>query len=309
VSDISNDSLVIAEGRNSTAVLEALAGCHSFADVRALGALFHGTCEELNGNRLQGGGYDNVFWTAESPSVAQAYIPSAGITSYIYKTSSHRRQDYLSPTKQTGNHPSFLMRWALERSGKLSLDDLDITWDGHRATSHLVPDGWPTLAEVDEMIESLGYIANEHDCYEVNSSYRDGKESWFKADRKMPGQLIIAIPKDLKIEAPGWSSTELGNANHNRISDFERFEEAGVEAFRMSDQLQSKYLGNVEHTAIGLTPVGVAKCDWIAIPAYRNDGDDLDVFLQPETEEFTVFMKTINPRYGEPDLVNAFPKP
>jgi hypothetical protein len=201
------------------------------------------------------------------------------------------------------------LRWALERSGKLSLDDLDITWDGHLATSHLVPEGWPTLGEVDEMIESLGYVANEHDCYEVNSSYRDGQERWFRADRKMPGQLIIAIPKDLKIEAPGWSNTKLGNANHNRISDFERFEESGVEAFHMSDHLQSKFLGNVEHTAIGLTPVGVAKCDWIAIPAYRNDGDDIDVFVQPKTDDFTAFMKTINPRYGELDPVNTISRP
>jgi hypothetical protein len=107
VNNVSNDSLAIAAGRNRTVVLKALARCNSFDDVRALGALFHGTCEELDGNTLQGGGYDNVFWTAETPSVAQAYIPSAGIISYIYKTSSHRQQDYLSPAKQTGSHLSF----------------------------------------------------------------------------------------------------------------------------------------------------------------------------------------------------------
>lgn len=42
--------------------------------------LFHGTMEEFDPKNIRPGGYDGIFWTTDSSTIAQSYIPVAGVT-------------------------------------------------------------------------------------------------------------------------------------------------------------------------------------------------------------------------------------
>jgi hypothetical protein len=278
-------------GHNKQKVLKALSECSSFEDVREKGILFHGTCETLEGPP-RGGPYDGVFWTAPSPNVAQAYIPRSGITSMMSEPDQYDREYHMKPDQ----HNSWAMRWALERAG-VTREDLKVEWDGYRAYSWTVPPGWPTMGDLDDYIKSLGYVADDRGFYKLFTGYEDHGEVIHPADWFMPGHLLIILPEGMEIQEPAWSEDALGYANHNRIADFARFSEEGLDAIRMSDQLQSDYWGNVGHEAIGILPSGISKLNWLAIPAVRHDGEENDVWRLPETEEFTGLMKMLNPEY------------
>ncbi|MCW3784307.1 hypothetical protein [Defluviimonas salinarum] len=298
-----NESLSIAEGRNPERVRQALSSCRSFADLSRLGVLFHGTCEAIEGE-IRGGAYDGVFWTARTPSVAQAYIPRAGVRTTISATDGYRRDDAIRPSR--GENPVTL--WALERAG-VTLDDLDVSWDGLRAWSWRIPPGWPTLGDLDDHIRALGYEPDATGMFDVSLRYRDGGSRIMPADWRLPGQLLILLPEGLEIRHPEWSEEALGYSAHNRVGDFCRFADEGYAAFRMSDLLQSEANGNVGHEAIGLLPAGIGRVSWLAIPAFRNDGEDLSVFRRPETPELVAFMRSINPEYRAADGEPAAPFP
>lgn len=283
--------------RNRDKVLACLKGCNNFEDVKKAGILFHGTCEHLEGD-LKGGGYDGVFWTAASPDIAQAYIPRSGVSTWIHQPADYERDDRISPSRYGG----WLMDWALEKAG-VSIEDLDVTWNGMSAVSWSIPDAWPTEGDLDDHIKSLGYEADGMGIYTVSLSYEgvneEGKsrEVIMPADWKLQGQLIIILAEDLEVREPEWSEDGLGYHPHNRVVDFAGFASNGIEAFNMGDNLQSDLQGNVPHQSIGILPAGLEKLSWIAIPATRHDGESTSVWHGAETAEFADFIKGINPDY------------
>jgi len=286
------DEIKLAAGRDAERVRDALARCNSFEEVRARGFLFHGTCEQITGD-IQGSGYDGVFWTADRPSIAQAYIPRSGSTTWLHEPYESDRDSYLKPSKHIG----FVMRWALDRAG-VTLDDLDVEWNGMQAWSWTIPKGWPTEGDFDDMIRSMGYVADDRGCYTVSTRYTDEGETLIPADWTLPGQLLIALPdEDFSLSEARWSEDGLGYASHNRVADFDSFAQSGQHGFSMEDCLQSDIQGNVGHEAFGILPEGIKHLSWMAIPAVRHDGADLDVFSKPETPAFVAFMKEINPNY------------
>lgn len=273
-------------------VVDALSACRTFEDVKALGILFHGTCEEIDGD-LAPGGYDNVTWAAKSPDVAQAYIPRSGISTWIFEPADYQREDRVQPAKNTG----WLMRWCLERAG-VTMEDLDIEWNGQSVYSWRIPENWPTEGDLDDYVKSLGYKPESTGCSTVLLHYdEDGVEQLMPADWSMPGHLIVILPAFQSIWDPEWSEDALGYATHNRVVDFQTFEDRGVPAFRMSDCLQSNYHGNVPHESVGILKKGREGISWLAIPAVRHDGPDLGVFHGGETPEFAAFMKSLNADY------------
>lgn len=278
-----------SHGMNQDRVIDALSGCKSFDDVRSLGILFHGTCEEIDGP-LRGGSYDGVFWAAETPSVAQGYIPRSGSRTWVSRPRSYEVDDKIRPGKDLAT------RWALSVTGA-TLEDMDISWENHRAVSWRTPRGWPTMGDFDAHVRSLGYEAEAGGNYEVSQRLVNGAFEIAPADWRLPGRLLIILAEDLEIRAPEWSEEARGYSNHNRVGDFARFAREGVEAFGMSDQLQSDYLGNVGHRAIGILPAGLRKLSWVSVPAVRHDGEDLSTFSEPETEAFLGLMSEIAPVY------------
>lgn len=282
------------QGENTETVLQRLARCVSFEEVREAGFLFHGTCERIEGP-LQGGAYDGVFWAAAHPSVAQAYIPASGSTTWLRSFQDGARDEPMRPTQGGG----FMMRWALARAGA-TVEDLDVQWLGYRASSWRNLPGWPSNADLEAWVRSLGYQKDEAGLYTLKLGHDVEGEFLMGAAERLPGRLLILLADQVEIVDAPWSENAQWSAHHRRLGDFATFSRQGLEAFRMQDLLQSDHLGNVGHEAIGILPPGIAKLSWIAIPARRHDGDTLETWSRPETEEFTAFMRALNPDYQTP---------
>ena len=287
------------EGRR--AILAILSAARDFDDIRAAGLLFHGTCERLEG-KVRGGGYDGIFWAAETPSVAQSYIPRAGVIRLLAVPRDYALEDGLRPTEP--GDP--IMAWALDRC-RASWEELDVETDGRRPVSWRNLPGWPRYADLlDWIARDLGYGLPEDGVWQIACDRNPaGGEMFRPAGWTMPGQLLILHVPDLKIVDPAWSEDGLGLKPHNRLEDFRRFAEAGIDAFHMSDLLQSEALGNVSHRAIGLLPAALERAEWIAIPAARHDGSDLRVFVDPITREFTCLIEAL--RAPLPDDLSPSP--
>lgn len=273
-----------------TRIMDILGNCTDFEDVRRAGLLFHGTCEAIDGP-LRGGAYDGVFWCAETPSVAQAYIPRAGIIRCLAMPNTSQADEPLRPTEP--DDP--VMTWALERAGA-TWDDLDVERDPQRTRSirswRNLP-GWPDHAALEAWIsDELGYGRPVSRIWPVLCDRDDaGKQIFRPSNWSMPGQLYVLHVPDLKIEPAPWSPEMMAYKPHNRLDDFPRFAREGLEAFSMHDQLQSDEQGNVGHRSIGLLSGALGRAEWIAIPAMRHDGADISIFSEPMTEAFAELMR------------------
>lgn len=272
-----------------------LATCSTFDEVRAAGFLFHGSCEAISG-RPRGGGFDGVFWTAETPSVAQAYIPRSGATLILPHLLPWQMDDPVRPRAPD----DMLTRWALERAGA-RWEDLDVEEARGRVVSWRIPPGWPRGRDlVHHVAVELGH--GERQIWEIPVSRdADGRERWMPAGWRMQGGLVVLHVPDLRIDDPEWGESDLLIPNHNRLESFARMAAAGCEAFAMGDLLQSDFLGNVGHRAVGLLPAALARAEWFSIPARRHDGDDISVFREPGTPEFTRLMEELNPEWRSGD--------
>ena len=291
-------------GKCSELVKSALSMCDSFEDVKSSGILFHGTPATIKG-ALHGGAYDGVFWTVDRPSIAQAYIPKAGTFLPLSEPLPHDRDEKIFPVR----HQNFIMNWALERAG-VEMKDLDVNWNGNRVSCWSIPKGWPTYGDLDDHIKSMGYHANKHGFYEISIRYdEESQEQFMHADWSSPGQLIIVLPETgFMADYPDWSGDALNYQSHNRVADFEHFARSGLDGFRMSDQLQSNFMGNVDHEVIGILPTGLKTISWMAIPAIRHYGDSCEFFRNPETAEFVQLMKELNGDY-RPEYDNVVDYP
>lgn len=240
--------------------------------------LFHGTCEPIEGP-LRGGGYDNVLWCAETPAVAQNYIPESGIVSYLCKPRSFRRKDILRPegiwlniAKQMGFEPE-----DLEYRGR---DLVGWRWKG---------DNWPTWqSAIDYLENELGYEAGSDDVYALKTGFVDEVEVVFPADYKKKGQLFIIYGREkLNIfDLSANSEPDLSDPQYHYHKLFRALEHKGYDGIKIWDWAQSKTWGNVGHKSIGLFKPALAKITYESIPAVNFDWKEgveaLDVEDTPE---------------------------
>lgn len=274
-------------------ILGILASCESFKDIEEAGFLFHGTCETLEG-ALRPSPYDGVFWTARTPAVAQAYIPKSGVSQFLSRPPSGLLEDPVKPRAMRDDPVNI---WALKHANA-RWEDLEIEERHGSVKSWRTLPGWPKNEDLVQHIEKdLGYDPCENGIWEINLGREGSRLEMVPADWSMPGHLILLHAPDLQISAADWQESEIGGANHNRLSAFERFSREGREAFSMEDMLQSKFHGNYGHEAIGILPGALSGLDWIAIPAHRHDGPEMDIFQRKETKELLSFMKRISPSY------------
>ena len=145
--------------------------------------LFHGTSEEFPVKEIRGGGYDGVIWTAETPDIAQNYIPISGVTTAISAR-------YLT-RPQKGS-----VIQQLQRKIGIEYDYSTVEWDYmDRATSFYYPKGWdrlPEEVEVVERLENLGYEKESYGMYKIRMTYLiDGAERLMLPGEKTIGRLFI----------------------------------------------------------------------------------------------------------------------
>ncbi|AOG03040.1 hypothetical protein BSY19_4719 (plasmid) [Bosea sp. RAC05] len=241
-------------------LIEAVLQGADTADAAMCRLLFHGTCEEFD-LPPTGGGYDGMVWTAESPFIAQTYIPVAGLEAYVSAPDGWRLADGIRPGRG-----SFWMDFAVDKLG-LAYEDVD--WDPHGdARSWSFKKGCRvTYGEAFEALRAMGYVFT-NDLAAVRQQTIAGKVVTMPADWSIPGRLLICV------RDPAWKlldistgESDLTQLQYHDVDRFRDAESAGYDGVIIDDFAQSSVIGNIGHRSIGLFPATAARLEWAQIAA------------------------------------------
>lgn len=246
--------------------------------------LFHGTLATIDGD-LRPGGFDGVFWTAESPSVAQTYIPaSATMISYVKPYDLDKpvmpEDDAVADSvcKQMGYEYEIRSR---------GYDGRPSSWVWKGSSSS------PKMRDVVNYLENtLGYNFEGENFIRIKARFKGGSYTLLPADHKSTGRLFMLMNRgDLKIFDYSVNSSDLTDPQYNHLGVFRALEQKGYDGIKISDYTLTRSQGSVEHTSIGLFPSGLKKVKHMDIPAsnfeWREDAKGKD--LVHETQEFKEF--------------------
>lgn len=214
-------------------------------------ALFHGSCEPWRTPEPQGGGYDEVFWTAEDPLTAQIYIPTWH-GEMLFSIDEYRLAESIIPdtssflwgiAEQLGARAVIHRSDALGRAESWSSTGKDITYGDIKAHLH-----------------SLGYTgagySNEN--FRVKDVYKaqpDGSKIKVPIPAAtFPLGRLVMIPRPQRqddIDFREGRDPDLTEKQYHMIDRFRAAFAQGAQSIRINDFCQSPYMGNVGHTSIG----------------------------------------------------------
>lgn len=264
-------------------ILDRLAQARD-AEEAMRGLHFHGTGETFDG-ALRGGGFDSILWCADSPAVAQCYIPSSGLESLLsvngWKLSERVRPD---------QHSDW---YALVRA--MGMESPNVEWDHlGQARSWAIPAGYPTYGEVCDWIERhLGYEndarhPNRERSYRVKTAINEGKMEFLPADYAAPGRLfLIEGIRELRLlDMATGRDGDLQDPDHLKLAAFRRAEAQGWDGVVINDFCQSRTHGNVGHLSWGVLPSALDKIRYVSVPAVRFDWAEDAPSSQRQTPDF-----------------------
>lgn len=244
------------------------------------GLLFHGTGEPLEGPLRPGG--DGLLWFARAPSIAQTYIPKAGV-SMLLSLPVLGSSEMKSSVRPTYNKDGWHMV-----AMAMGLPDPEVTWERYLPVSWRIPNGWPTYEEAAHWLqEEMGYpIVPGGSVWVSVPRTPDGKEKLMPAAWRKPGTLIVAKTGeqrfyDLRI---GQDVGDLTDPDHLKRDDFEKIEAQGKwDGVIINDFLQSENHGNVPHLSLGFFERALEGLEWTAIPACNYEWEPDEVPGREET--------------------------
>lgn len=243
--------------------------------------LFHGTGVKFPMKEIRGGGYDDIIWTAEAPTIAQNYIPISGLVVYA------SAETIRFPSKDE------LIQQIQEMIG-IHYDHFDVKWDYMgRAISFSVPEYWdhiPKAKEIQEMLSDIGFEKPD-----INRPYafRVSESRILRPDEKTLGRLFIFEAQEpvriFDYTSGGEKEGDLTDVDYNKLNLFRIIEKKGYDGIKINDYAQSEYWGNFGHTSIGLFPRALSKFRWTTIPASNFDwgeGISINETMTPEYKSF-----------------------
>lgn len=238
------------------------------------GLLFHGTCEQFD--LIDGGGYDGMVWTTNSPAIAQTYIPLSGIEAMVSAPDRFGLDQGIRPDKH-GFWPAF----AAQACG---LEHADIEWSQHGQAMSWGFKKHVTYREAVAALETLGYDLSSGPIW-VSQQIVDGRTLTMPADWRMPGRLLFC-----KMD-PTWrwldvsrGESDLTDLQYHAHDVFERAASEGYDGVIIDDFAQHRMHGNVGHRSWGLLPRTAQAVTWSEIPASSTKDSEQIVGSSPEFE-------------------------
>jgi len=227
--------------------------------------LFHGTIEPLEGAMRTGG--DQVLWFADSPAIAQLYIPRSGLMTVAQSS------NIALPSKNEEIQ-------AIQDKIGLHFDLDEVTWDPiDRPKSYLLPEDWnrdhrDRTRAVEERLEALGYEG-------------EGRPGWrsyrfhFHDDVLLPpggvaeGTLCVATPlRDMQLYPRATGEGSLMDPQHLEWGLFEKVRASGYDGIMIDDYAQSEKWGNLGHLSVGLFSEAIEDVEWVeCVPATYEEYD------------------------------------
>jgi hypothetical protein len=199
--------------------------------------LFHGSIEKFSGGLKPG--IDGLIWFADSPKIAQLYIPMAGLTMYVSP------EHVIKPDKDKNTQ-------LVQKMLGIEYDMSKVEWDGHRLKSWPSPKGWeklPKEKDIDDRMVRLGYKKDSHGYYALKVA----NNTILGPNEVQKGRLLIAKVKEpLKVWKKSEGEGDQMNVQYHDISGFKRAKAEGLDGVLIDDFAQSKEYGNFGHLSVGL---------------------------------------------------------
>lgn len=254
--------------------------------------LFHGTLGGLDGPPRPGG-YDQVWWTAETSAVAQCYIPATGGTTYV-SVSAYELDQGVRPSPTS---PLYALACELGPAATgVETDALG------RVRSWSMPAGYLTNRDVVRYIEDvLGYsnrgIGGDR-TYELRTLGWDPANGAkvVAADYKAPGSLVIVTGgfEAMRLYDASTGESDLTDLQYHRTGLFRQLKEAGYDGVVIDDFCQSKTWGNVGHRSIGFFEHAISRLQVEVVSAVRFDwGPERGDLSATDTPEFLDWLQGI----------------
>ena len=133
--------------------------------------LFHGTIEQFKKEKAGVGGYDNIFWTTDSPAIAQTYIPVA--------SKYHIKSEHLAMPTNNKIIQDF------QKSIGIDYDYTQVEFDGNRLISYKEA---PIFRDYSNKVNELNY-AVVRAYTKLNDMHKKFLEM-YKADQDVPDDFL-----------------------------------------------------------------------------------------------------------------------
>jgi hypothetical protein len=262
-----------------TWLLDLVAACSDAEELRR-SLLFHGTCEPIEG-RLQPGGYDGVFWTSDSPMIAQSYIPASGVSAGFSFPSEWALNERVRPPDKRSTSVEFsaaiqmghqLKSVKYNEYGRLQ----SYAWHGDLSQ-------WPTVSQVMNFLDSLGYSKTNKNNYTwvkceqlrdlpIKMNERSGSEDALEesenlliqtllpSSHRMKGQLWLLPKLDFKwMDIAAGKDSDLTDLDYHKHSTFRYAKDHGFDGIIINDFAQTDEWGNLGHVSYGLFDEAIKK--------------------------------------------------
>jgi len=242
-------------GVGGGAVLDRLGSAASAEE--AVGLFHHHGTGEAFDAPARGGPFDGLLWLADSPAVAQTYIPAAGIESLMV-VPAFRLGERVRPDRHSGWYAAVR---------QMGFESPEVEWGSNgTARSWAIPEGYPTYAEVCEWIQGVLGYADENGSrpgrdrfYRIRAALdRDGRTVLLPADRLYPGRLfLVEGVADLRLlDMATGRGGDLTDPDHLKQAWFRGARDRGYDGIVINDFCQSRAHGNVGHRSWGCRPRG-----------------------------------------------------
>ena len=249
-----------------------------YASFRASGLLFHGTCEPLEG-ALRPGSYDRVFWTAETPSIAQAYIPEAGLSMILSHPGDWRLEERIRPNLHDP--------WA-ELMHQMGHWPREVDHDHcGQATSWTISADHPTYGAALLFLQSLGYDIAQRSIWAA-LKLNGNRQEIRPAAWKQPGFVYVTLNEGLSFrDMRDELMSDLVDPAHVKLDLFRAVEESGSDGIVIDDFAQcGRDHANVGHVSFGLFAEAAKTRAFVRFPATHCDFQGLKTGSTPEFEAF-----------------------
>lgn len=231
--------------------------------------LFHGTANEYEAPRV--GGFDQIFWAADSSAVAQSYIPAAS-GSVMWHPLDVSHGERIWPIKSDVAYSVVVSHLGKEAT--------DVVWDScGRARSWIIPNGYPSYGDVDAYIrEELGYGQGNLPVRlkVLRYDHQRNVQVFAPADHADRGWLwIVDGAEDLRIyDFVTGREGDLTAPDYHRLGLFRRLMEEGWDGIRIHDFTRSETWGDVGHESVGFFADALQKLRFTRIEAHHFDWPD-----------------------------------
>ena len=244
--------------------------------------LFHGSSEGRFSGDFKKSSHDGItVWTAESPEIAQNYIPKSGSSQSIKIYPDELKKEITPSDTDT-----------IKKLSGAKFKNVEYYKYPTGEDNISSPKSWETvkkatMGDVKNNLKEMGYKPDSDGFYDI---IFDNEGNIASPEYSMPSELYIFKGKNkLKLKDIRTSREgDLMDVDYNKFDDIKKAESEGYDGVIINDFAQSKKQGNVGHKSIGLFESGYKKLEKTKIDAKNFD----DLSSKEKTPEIKEYVKS-----------------